>query len=281
MIHLITGVPGAGKTLRAIDLAIRWVEEDPSRPLFSNVEGFARAAPIPDQWMEVPDGAIILIDEVQQRWRRYSSNGKPPEEIAALETHRHRGVDFLLTAQNPKQLSVDVRSLCDVHEHVWRPGKTKQTMIARFDGEVSPDPMRDRGRPEVEQTPWRLPRSRFHEYRSATIHTDRPRIPRILKVAVGVIAVVAAIWGYGIWHFSTSWGEGSDADLEVIEASGGGGTARAASEPEAPPERVTAYAGISSQEQCRLYDQEGRHLDHTLAECREALERGLPFDIEL
>lgn len=132
MITLFTGMPGAGKTAAMIDL-LRELAKD--RPVFVHFDPAERLRPeqkllhetlqLPHQpvlasnWHnEVPDGGILVIDEAQGCWRPRGPAAKVPEAIAALETHRHSGVDIFITTQAPRLIDSNVRGLVGRHVHI-------------------------------------------------------------------------------------------------------------------------------------------------------------------
>ncbi|QJQ96260.1 MULTISPECIES: zonular occludens toxin domain-containing protein [Halomonadaceae] len=276
-IHLISGVPGAGKTLRAVYTMINLLrsEEGADRPFFGNVNGLRNQAPIPDQWMDCPDGSLILIDECQQRWRRYRNTGEPPAEIAALETHRHRGVDFILTCQNPSQLTSDVRALVDTHEHLMRKGKLNGAIVWRWEGNCHTNPASHAKDADCETTIWRYPKWVFEQYTSASMHTGKKRLPRILVIAPVVLVGAIASITFAVAQVSGYFGKGDDTSAPLVEQ----GTTTPP-EPIAPP-TVTAYGGAVFGDNCRLYDQSGRPLLVSQPMCREALDMGLPYDVQV
>lgn len=132
MITLLTGMPGAGKTAAMVDL-LRQLGQD--RPLFVHFDPAERLRPeqkllseslkLPHQtcnaatWHEqVPDGGILVIDEAQGCWRPRGPAAKVPECIAALETHRHAGIDIFITTQAPRLIDANVRGLVGRHVHI-------------------------------------------------------------------------------------------------------------------------------------------------------------------
>ncbi len=132
MITLFTGMPGAGKTAAMVDVLSRLGND---RPIFVHYDPAAKRRPdqvllheslqLPHQvcnanswWTELPDGAILVVDEVQDVWRPRGPGAKVPEAIAQLETHRHAGVDVFLTTQAPKLLDANVRALVGRHVHI-------------------------------------------------------------------------------------------------------------------------------------------------------------------
>ena len=88
-ITLITGLPGSGKTLRAVKFCKEAV--DRGEVLFvSNLNGLKLPhIPFEDprQWRELPKGAVLVIDEAQQFFRT-RRGGDAPEYLTAMETIR-------------------------------------------------------------------------------------------------------------------------------------------------------------------------------------------------
>lgn len=200
MIYLFTGSPGAGKTASMINELSTIVKD---RPLFAyNVNGLklphTELASLDDWMTDCPDGSVIVIDEVQKFWRPAGSGSKVPPAIAALETHRHRGIDFYMTTQGPHLLHSNVRALVERHVHLRNVG-----VLGRYWYEW----------PECNDTPrvsWKtapvkkkftLPKKAFELYTSAVLHTKPVHtIPRALIILV--IAVIGI--AYFGWSFFSS-----------------------------------------------------------------------------
>lgn len=130
MITLITGTPGAGKTLRCVELLAELRNDDDpktrSRLIFSNVNDLAPeigavAEFDPLRWMDLPEGSLIVVDECQDFWPSRPSGSKRPESVAALNTHRHKGIDLILLTQHPGLVDQDIRALVGRHLHAYRP----------------------------------------------------------------------------------------------------------------------------------------------------------------
>ncbi|MGN7045978.1 zonular occludens toxin domain-containing protein, partial [Neisseria sp. P0001.S010] len=131
MLYLYTGVPGAGKTLYAVSNLVKR-KDFKDRPIF--VDGIKdldhdkiNYFDIPEgesiqTWLKwAPPGAIIVVDECQRIFRPRPSGSKVPDYVAELETHRHRGLDFILITQHPRLIDVHLRGLIEHHTHL---GKT-------------------------------------------------------------------------------------------------------------------------------------------------------------
>jgi len=177
MITLFTGMPGAGKTASMVD---HLASLPGDRPIYSDgLNGFKLPHTVCDatKWHdELPDGAILVIDEVQRVWRPRGSAAKVPDSVAALETHRHRGIDVFITTQSPRLMDANVRGLVSRHVHIRDTG-----VLGRYWYEW----------PECnEAVLWKtcinkkrisLPKKSFDLYKSASIHTVPVRgVPRAL-----------------------------------------------------------------------------------------------------
>lgn len=197
MITLITGAPGTGKSAALVSLLQELAKD---RAIY--VSGIPDLAidhhPLedPSKWIDdVPDGSIVVIDEVQRVWRPRGPGQKVPADIAALETHRHRGIDFYVVTQAPRLVDTNVRALVGRHVHLRDLG-----FLGRWWYEW----------PECAEncaTGWknapikkryRLPRAIFSQYRSASMHMKPVR-----SFPFMVVVMLAALLVCGVlaWRF--------------------------------------------------------------------------------
>jgi zona occludens toxin len=189
LITLITGGPGAGKTAALMAIL---QSECQRRALY--VDGIPElqlphvALDKPRDWpTAVEDGAAVVIDEVQRIWRPRGSASAVPPDVAALETHRHRGLDFYLVTQHPNLLDANVRRLVGRHIHLRDVG-----LLGRwwYEWPEATNPETFRNAPIKKA--YRLPKKVFGQYKSASLHVKPIRsIPRSLVVFV--CAAVAAV----------------------------------------------------------------------------------------
>lgn len=299
-IHLITGVPGAGKTLRAIWLANKLISgDDQDRPIFGNVRGYKRQALLPGsemlgvseevldsaqgEWMDCPNGSIIIIDEVQQRWRRARATGAPPPEIAALERHRHRNIDFIITCQNVSQLNNDVCALVDTHEHLNKKGKGVAA-VYRWEGRCSLAPHRGKKEPDCEISVWKYPKWVFEEYNSAVEHNVKKKIPRVMKVGIAFAIIVPAMIAASVFTIKDKLFKPAVADDQVLSQSQSAAVRPASYTPDPEPEplveTVTAYGGFIAGGHCQLIDQMGTRILVSQPDCLMAMDLGFPIEVD-
>jgi len=196
MITVFTGAPGAGKTAALVDYLSKLPGD---RPVFvDGLDGLTLPhTPVDaNEWHhQLPDGAILVIDEVQRVWRPRGPGSKVPQSVAELETHRHRGIDVFITTQSPKLLDSNVRALVGRHVHIRDVG-----VLGRhwYEWPEINESMNWKGC--VNRHRFKLPKKAFSLYKSASIHTVPVRgFPRAL--IFGVVALLAfAVLGYGVFR---------------------------------------------------------------------------------
>lgn len=207
MITVITGTPGAGKTLYAITKLVKPLigakvaktDENGStveieRKVYTNIKGLQLDHELIDDsntgglrnWHEWAEpGAVIVYDEFQKPWPPRPNGSKVPDDIQALDTHRHKGVDFILITQNVINVDRHVHGLVGRHLHVRRMGNMPLTIVYEWD-HCSRSLMYSKS---VSKSPWRYDKSVFKLYHSADLHTKQTRrIPSLVYfVLVGLV----------------------------------------------------------------------------------------------
>lgn len=206
MITLITGVPGAGKTLYCVDQILRKLQDDnakalsqgkPVRPIYvDNLPDLLldhEIAPDPKLWHEwAPDGAVIVMDEAQHHWPAEAAGKTPPKAISELTEHRHRGIDFIILTQHPTLIHAWVRRLVNKHLHIRR--TSLGVYVYEWSECVnSPDTAYKRALTKLK---WSHPKRSFGLYKSASIHQEfKFRIPKAVYVfGFSVCMVIALVW---------------------------------------------------------------------------------------
>lgn len=326
MIILITGQPGSGKSALCVDM----IAHDPqfkNRPLF--VGGIPELTiphePVPPvaEWTELrtapedvtlklayftfPDGALVVVDEAQRIYRPRSAGSKVPAEVAAFETHRHTGVDFILLTQHPGLIDANIRKLIGKHIHI------SVTPFGRYRYEWTKcgDPESKSDKEIAARSRYKLPKRAFSLYKSSEKHTKiKTRIPGYAWL---LLVCIVAIVGIGYHLYGRIFNPARSETIEKIEqgAKGGvpgatpGGSPQAAKpilmtaaeyheafKPRVPGlfHTAPAYDDVTKPKQapipvgcvrkvqdnsCRCIDQQGNRYATTAAQCSSIVDNGL------
>jgi zona occludens toxin len=233
VIILRTGLPGAGKTL----MALHQIEEErkrTGRPVFYSGIAIHREK-LPDwqeikgdEWYTAPPEAIVVIDEAQRIFRPRANGSQVPRYEAELETHRHLGIDLHLITQQPRLVSVNVRSLAGRHIHAVRPFGAQRVTLHEWQ-EVRMDTTK---RDDSTARSFAYPKHVYGWYKSAEAHTHKLSIPPRVWLLVGLVVVGPLLAWFG---FSKALGVGGAPDPQPSRpgarvASPSGGAVGAASE---------------------------------------------------
>lgn len=316
MITLITGVPGAGKTLYCVS-QILLPESKTDRPIY--VDGIPDLLPrhelAPDvlDWPTwAPQGAHIFIDEVQRVWRPESAGKLPHPSIAELETHRHRGLDFTIMTQHPSLVHANVRRLVGKHIHVRRTALGVK-VYEYSECQAQPDTA---WRNALTKFSWKHPKDAFDLYKSSSLHVKvKYRIPGSVKV---LAFCVLAIGGLSYYMYNRLWSAThKDEAPALVQAAGQGAQVLSGMQPVSgaapilapqPVEEVDpreafvprvygepwtapAYDGmrvvrnmprvvacVASDTKCACYTEQMTVIQMTDSQCRERLDGGGVYD---
>lgn len=209
-ITVITGTPGAGKTLLALELffaelGIDATSEDTLRASLRNAKrphaiigveglkpGLFNELESAMEWDDLDDGTLVLVDEAWKWWGKHLTHIRTDERYLRLAEHRHRGFDFIVTTQAPAQLQDHVRSLAGTHHHVMRKFGTSHTMRYEW-AMLQESPNSPSIRKSAIEKHWSQPWKKIGwVYQSATQHTIKRKIPlKIIAIPALLLAVVA------------------------------------------------------------------------------------------
>lgn len=212
-ITLITGTPGAGKTL----FAVKQIFEDllpTGRDVYSNISGLDASGyenlhivdkDAPFHWMDYPDGAIFVFDEIQEQYPFKNAMSKAPPYITGYETHRHKGFDFFFITQGPYLIDRHLHPLIQTHYHIYRPFGMKRSTVLMWNGvNAKPEPAQNRSNAIVKN--FSFPAKYFDKYKSATKHTVKLRIPWKLIGIFVLLLLGFGFLGYKVYVLSTDSG---------------------------------------------------------------------------
>lgn len=206
MITLITGGPGMGKTALAIKIILQQYK---GRALFTNIRELSLDhSPLPriEEWTKehfneqgtsehqftFPPGSLVVIDECQQFFRPRSSGSRVPPYVSAFETHRHRGIDFILITQGSGLLDSNIKKLVKGGLHIF----LKSSYIGRYRYEKSEciDEESKASYGLASRRKYTLPKDVFPLYKSAELHTKPPRA----RLPIAAYIVIFAVVGGGL-----------------------------------------------------------------------------------
>jgi zona occludens toxin len=209
-ITLVTGAPGNGKTAHVVDMLIDYagkrpvfvdgitdllIEHEPCPPVtdWTHLAEDASSAQGTKISFTFPPNALVVIDEAQRVYRPRAASSRVPPEVAAFETHRHLGIDFILITQHPSLLDSNIRRLIGRHIHI------RNTAFGRYRYEWAEcgDPDSKTSRDIAASTRYTLPKRAFRRYKSAELHTKtKIKLPMYAWVFLFSLISIAGIAWY-------------------------------------------------------------------------------------
>lgn len=223
MFYIITGKPGASKTLHAIALveemrAQARKDRSVERPVYYwnigdvTVEGWyplgdastfdlANEGVQPDasqalKWYELPRDAIIVLDECQKLFPKRPQGAKVPPHVEHLETHRKSGFDIVGISQDPTLIDSHVRKLCGMHTHYRRIFGTESYHSWTWQEKCVTDVESTTEQGKAQESRGRFPKKYYGTYRSAQVHNVKARPPWkwIITIAALLVIVPGLVW---------------------------------------------------------------------------------------
>jgi len=211
MFVLRTGLQGHGKTLNTIKEVDQKAANEGRAVYYHNIRGFNPTAEVlkavwqefddPHKWHELPENAIIVIDEAQTFFRVRKQAAAVPEYASALETMRHRGHELHCITQSPCLIDHHFRKLCNSHIHYVRGHKGKVSKRWEFE-RVNPDVERKSHFQEGEASRVLLDKKYFDVYQSVakgSEHHMRFKPPKALWLFIGCIVFFLVV-GYSFYQ---------------------------------------------------------------------------------
>ncbi|BBJ96359.1 zonular occludens toxin domain-containing protein [Xanthomonas campestris] len=294
MIYLVTGMPGNGKTLYAVEFIKKAVEK--GRKVYTDIKGLTLAGiePAPDDWRTLPDGSLVVYDEAHKRFPAFKGKGRSPlKMVQDMDEHRHRGFDMMFITQWPDKIDSELFRLVGTHWHLNRAFGLQSASLCAFTRGVM-NPYSATARKGADESIWSYPKDLYNVYKSSSMHTDAHKFKLPAKIRNALITapmILLVLWGLYAWMVPSvpkpAAKERSEAETTQLPASaaapqyvesdkvGPTGIFRSLS---APP--VEQLAGcVSSSRGCRCFNKEGAQIDQTQQECMAILERPLPINV--
>jgi len=231
MFTIVTGMPGASKTLNVIS-RLRSVTD---RPVYYHgirltdkgkheLGWFELDATQAELWHEhLPDDAILIIDEAQKIFPKRPNGAPIPPGLSALETHRHRGWDVYFITQSPNFLHIHARDCCNEHWHFSRSfGTHKPYLYHSGSGYVD---IRDSKKLRFECVRSKVPldTSCYDLYKSAEVHTHKKRVP-LKVVLLWVLPLLGLLAVYASYRVISGFGDPAPSSAPDPVASSSSGT---------------------------------------------------------
>lgn len=255
---LITGKPGDGKTLYTITKVQERAKAENRQVYYHNIKDLKLAwgkLDTPADWIDpekVPDGAIIVFDEAQEAFPPRPSGSRPQSYIQELAKHRHRGLDIYFITQDPGLIDKFVRDLTGKHQHVYRSFGAQSARVYNWDHVVDPDSRTERANC-LQTDVFLYPKDTFELYTSATVHTVKRKLPRILVFWFPL--VVALTLGAGYWAFYRLTHKHDIGKVEPVSGVAGG----ASGQPKLSDQwRIVGWFGSNGDEKLVLVGNDGR-----------------------
>ena len=139
-------------------------------------------------WSQVPDGALILIDEAQRVFPMRGAGQKVPAHVSFLNTHRHRGIDIWVITQHPKLIDNAVRRLVGKHQHYRRMFGGQRAVVYEWD--QCSDGLQFSS---ATKGAFLYPKSVYALYKSAEVH-NKQKFSYPVWLAIPLIAIPAGIF---------------------------------------------------------------------------------------
>ena len=270
MITIRTGLPGAGKTLFSIYdyIARPPLGAAPVREVYvSGIDLVPDLLPFtpldePTRWMDCPAGSLVVIDESQRFFRNRPPGAPVPDYVAALETHRHLGIDLVLITQDPMLIDKHVRRLAGEHFHAKRTFGLSSITMYRWQRCVD-DPLDFHTKKEAEKVRRTYPKKIYKCYKSAEIHTVKRKIPFRVWLTFLILLALGPL-GWFVYHHVSGMFAADVATFHPGQKMQSGAVVPSSSRPAVP--YAPAPLVFRSTHPLQQYDQDGLKLKRVQAQ---------------
>jgi zona occludens toxin len=218
VLTLVTGAPGAGKTLWTIG-EVEKLRAETGRRVFYNgipdvtlpewsqlsVADLKKTVAVEGEEgkfvFDLPHGSIVVVDEVYRIWPQGKQGDKLPADVEAFAVHRHLGLDFYLLIQDRMRLHHFIRGLVGRHVHFER--QFGMDRSRRFEWQRLGDPKDKWDKDAASGSEFVFPKKLYGAYKSADLHTVKKRLPWARLALIPALLIVAgvALWA-AMAHFT-------------------------------------------------------------------------------
>lgn len=209
MFVLRTGLQGNGKTLNTIKEVDVKAAREGRTVYYHNITGFDPSHQVltatwlpfddPCKWFDLPDNAIIVIDEAQTWFRVRPTGSKVPDYASRLEIMRKQGHELHAITQSPMLIDSHMRELCNCHIHYNRGHGGK--VVKRWEFERPEVNVKKNDFPHGQSSRVVLDSAYYGVYQSVkdgAAHHFKFRAPKMLYVLLGCVLLLGVL-GYRVY----------------------------------------------------------------------------------
>lgn len=198
---LITATPGSGKTLYALTLIYKYLNE--GRNVYTNILGididgvrtFDMTSPKIHDWRDLPNGSVVVYDEAHEH-PAFSSEiliqdrkelKRHQMDIGdSLSLHRHFGFDFVFISQAANQIDSRLYQFFGRHIHLVRPfGFKNATIYEWFHVKTAPNTATARNESKHTRQ-FKYPKYLYGKYKSTEQDTVKSNFPAKYMALIGL-----------------------------------------------------------------------------------------------
>jgi zona occludens toxin len=216
-VNLVTGTPGAGKTLWTIT-HVKELAESEDRPVFYvHIDGLTlpwHELEDPTQWWSLPEGSIIVFDEAHHYFPPEPSSRALKEHVSMIGETRHKGFTIFLITQSQNSVHWFVRERVTRHYFLQR--KQGQERATLYQDESLINTRSKRELKEITGQVWSYPKDAYQWYKSAEMHTVKKRLPPGMW-RLWVLLPFLGLGVYLVTQLRFFDGYGSDQDHQIGE----------------------------------------------------------------
>jgi zona occludens toxin len=213
VVNLVTGGPGAGKSLFTLTEVKTQSEKENRNVFYHHIDGlklpWSQLENV-NEWINVPDGSIVVIDEAHKAFPVRGISQKIPLWVEFVGELRHRGITLWLITQSPHSLDVFVRDRVTRHYFLQRKLGAERATIYEDEQVLNTRSKWDlKG---ANKRIWVYPKKHYDWYKSAEIHTVKKTLPSGLWM-IGLVVLGVVYAGYKVVNMSLLNGFG---DVEQV-----------------------------------------------------------------
>lgn len=287
MLYLISAPPRTGKTLKAIEIIFKHLNQ--GRVVYTNIVGINIPGVItfhsemnePHDWRDMPNDSVIIYDEAHEHPAFADRNliqdkqklNKIRDIGISLTLHGHFGFDIYMITQNPRLLCAEV--LASVGTHYIMRRKFGYDMATIFEyAEAKTTFSKHTAGDALNKTFWRYPKHLYKFYISSEVHNIKKTFP---KKYYAFLLLPAFLFYKGFANASDTSFFGLFGGDEKAEVQSENASTEQQQQhqkgavPEIIPkpidERLRVASVFQSSNDCNAYNSFGELLNITVAEC--------------